>query len=217
MEMKSEKGEVLAILNINSCQEEHDLDSVIQSLEPGMGKGIYMAEEKKITQQTNYEAVKWLKGLDELKAQLPLWEPVFPGNAEIMDIHAYYGFDNLTQEEIDEMSAESEATGKNVVRDLKPNDTLIGLNMIFRKGETRFEFRIFGTTKSRVHVSDIEQHTIDNLMIRANEAVYIGDSDKQQLIWAELGPKLGKALQYEILAEHSSREYLISIAESLQG
>ncbi|MFE4714323.1 hypothetical protein ACFRAM_26075 [Paenibacillus sp. NPDC056722] len=64
MEMKSEKGDVLAILNIDTFQEEHDLDSVIRSLEPGMGKGIYLAEEKKITQQTNYEAVKWLKGLD---------------------------------------------------------------------------------------------------------------------------------------------------------
>ncbi|MFC3749003.1 hypothetical protein [Paenibacillus sp. GCM10012306] len=50
MEMKSEKGDVLAIINIDSFQEEHDVDNVIRSLKPGMGKGIYIANEKKITQ-----------------------------------------------------------------------------------------------------------------------------------------------------------------------
>lgn len=215
MEMKSENGDVLAILNIHSAQEEHDVDSILRTLQPGMGKGIYIASEKKITQQTNYEAVTWTKGLSELKDKMPLWEPVFPVHTELMDIHVYYGFDNLTPEEIDEMSAESELTGKNVVRDLKPNEMLVGMSMVFRKDETSFQFRIFGTTKSRVYVPDIAQSTIDNLTIRANEAVYIEDGENQQLIWAELGPQQGKALQYEILAEGSSREELISIAESL--
>lgn len=215
MEMKSEKGDVLGILNIDTFQEENDVDNVIRALKPGMGKGIFIANEKKISQQTNYEAVKWRKGLDELKAKVSLWEPVFPTNVEFMDIHVYYGFDNLTQEEIDEMSAESEKTGKNVVRDLKPNDTLVGMSLVCRKEEIKFEFRIFGTTKSRIHVPNVEQHTIENLTIRVNEAVYIEDSEKQQLIWVELGPNLGKALQYEISAERSNRDYLISITDSL--
>jgi hypothetical protein len=35
------------------------------------------------------------------------------------------------------------------------------------------------------------------------------------LIWAEVGPTRGKALQYEVVAEDSNRELLISITESL--
>lgn len=215
MEMKSEKGDVLAILNIDSFKKENDIDNIIRELKPGMGKGIYIANEKKITQQTNYKTVKWQGGLDELKAKAPSWELVFPIDVEVKDIRIYYGFDNLTQEEIDEMATESERTGRNVVVDLKPNDTLVGVSLICRKDETTFEFRIFGTTKSRIHVPNIERHIIENLTIRGNDAVYVGDSERQQLIWAEVGPNMGKALQYEILAERSSRDWLISIASSL--
>lgn len=93
--------------------------------------------------------------------------------------------------------------------------TIVGVSLVCRKEERTFEFRIFGTTKSRIHVPNVEHHTIENLTIRSNEAVYIGDSDKQQLIWAELGPMFGKALQYEILTECRSRNWLISIADSL--
>lgn len=205
----------MAILHIDSFKEENDIDNIIRDLEPGMGKGIYIANEKKISQQTNYEAVKWQKGLDELKEKAPLWEPVFPVNAQVNDIRVYYGFDNLSQEEIDEMAAESERTGRNVVRDLKPNDTLVGVSLVCCKDETTFEFRIFGTTKSRIHVPNVEHLTIENLTIRANEAVFVGDREKQQLIWAEEGPNFGKVLQYELLAERSSRDWLISVADSL--
>ncbi|ULL14764.1 hypothetical protein DVH26_10070 [Paenibacillus sp. H1-7] len=215
MEMRNEKGEVLAILNVDSLQEENTIDIVIRELRPGMGKGIYLADDKKISQQTNYAPVKWLDGLDKLKAKASSWEPVFPANAEVMDIQVYYGFDNLTQEEINEMAIESAKTGKDVVRDLKPNDTFVGVSLLYRKEETTFEFRIFGTTKSRIHVPDVEKHTIEHLTIRTNEAVYVGDNEIQQLIWAEVGPTMGKALQYEVLAERSNRDWLISISESL--
>lgn len=215
MEMRNQKGEVLAILNIDSPQEENTIDIVIRQLKPGMGKGIYLAADKKISQQTNYGAVKWTGEIEELKAKTSSWEPVFPADAEVMDIQVYYGFDNLTQEEIDEMAIESSRTGNDVVRDLRPNDTFVGVSLLYRKEETEFQFRIFGTTKSRIHVPDLEKHTIENLTIRSNEAVYIRNNELQRLIWAEVGPTKGKALQYEVVAEHSNRDSLISISESL--
>jgi hypothetical protein len=215
LEIKNDNGEVLAILNIGSLQKDDALNSIIRGLRPGMGKGIYLANEKKISQQTNYASIKWLDGLSEIQAKAPLWEPVFPKNAEVLEILVYYGFNNLTQDEIDEMAVESEKTGRNVVRDLVPNNTLVGVSLFCRLENTTFEFRIFGTTKSRIHVPDREQQTIENLTIRANEAVYVSDSKKHRLIWAEVGPNMGKALQYELSAEHSSRDWLISTAESL--
>ncbi|MFB9327742.1 hypothetical protein ACFFSY_17580 [Paenibacillus aurantiacus] len=215
MEIKSEKGEVLAILHINSNQELNAIDSLIRELRPGMGKGIYIADEQKISQQTNYEAIPWQEGIDALKAKVALWEPVFPVHADVLDIQVYYGFDNLTQEEINEMAVESEKTGGNVVRDLKPNDTLVGMSLRCRQDEHTFELRIFGTTKSRIHVPELQQGMIENLMIRANEAVYVGNTDKQQLIWAEVGPSRGKALQYELIAEQNNRDWLIALAGSL--
>ncbi|WP_341281570.1 hypothetical protein [Paenibacillus sp. FSL H8-0537] len=215
MEMRNEKGEVLGILNVASLQAESTIDIVIRELKPGFGKGIYLADDKKISQQTNYAPVNWLDGLDELKAKASSWEPVFPANAEVKGIQVYYGFDNLTQEEIDEMAIESANTGKDVVRDLKPNDTFVGVSLLYRKEETSFQFRIFGTTKSRIHVPDVDKHTIEYLTIRSNEAVYVGDNEIQQLIWAEMGPTMGKALQYEVLAERSNRDWLISITETL--
>lgn len=215
MEMRNVEGEVLAILNVNSLQEENTIDNVIRQLKPGMGKGIYLANDKKISQQTNYAPVKWFGGIEELKAKTSSWEPVFPANAEVMDIQVYYGFDNLSQEEIDEMAIESSKTGKDVVRDLKPNDTFVGVSLLYREEETTFQFRIFGTTKSRIHVPEVEKNTIENLTIRSNEAVYVGYNELQQLVWAEVGPTMGKALQYEILAKHSNRDWLISISGSL--
>ena len=161
MEMRNEKGEVLGILNVASLQAESTIDIVIRELKPGFGKGIYLADDKKISQQTNYAPVNWLDGLDELKAKASSWEPVFPANAEVKGIQVYYGFDNLTQEEIDEMAIESANTGKDVVRDLKPNDTFVGVSLLYRKEETSFQFRIFGTTKSRIHVPDVDKHTIE--------------------------------------------------------
>lgn len=217
MEMKDEKGKVLAILHIDSLKVDNVMDTIIQDLKPGMGKGIYIADsgEKKVSQQTNYEAVKWQGGLEALKEKASPWNLLFPIDAELMDIRVYYGFDNLSQQEIDEMVDESERTGKNVVvRDLKPNNMLVGLSINYLKDEQTFEFRIFGTTKSRIQIPNLEHHAIEQLMIRGNEAVYVGEREKHQLIWAEVESG-GKALQYEILAERSNRDWLISIAESL--
>lgn len=47
MEMRNEEGEVLAILNIDSSQEDNTIDRIVRQLKPGMGKGIYLAADKK--------------------------------------------------------------------------------------------------------------------------------------------------------------------------
>ncbi|MBD7966701.1 hypothetical protein [Paenibacillus gallinarum] len=217
MEMKDEKGNVLGILEIDSLNRNNVMETIIKELKPGMGKGIYIADagEKKISQQTNYKAVEWNAGLTALREKASPWELSFPMDAEIENIQVYYGFDNLTNQEIDEMIEESRRTGKHVVlRDLRPNHTLVGLSLTYNKRGQNFEFRIFGTTKSRIQLSDIEDYTYENVQIRGNEAVYIGNDEKQQLIWIEMDSR-GKALQYEIGTEGSDRDWVISIAETL--
>lgn len=217
MEMKDEKGNVLGILDIDSLNRNNVMDTIVQELKPGMGKGIYIADsgEKKISQQTNYKAVEWNAGLTALREKASPWELSFPMDAELENIQVYYGFDNLTNQEIDEMVEESRRTGKHVVlRDLRPNHKLVGLSVTYNKGGRDFEFRIFGTTKSRIQLSDLEDYTYENVQIRGNEAVYIGNDEKQQLIWIEMDSR-GKALQYEIGTEGSDRDWVISIAESL--
>lgn len=217
MEMKDEKGNVLGILDIDSLNRNNVMDAIIQELKPGMGKGIYIADagEKKISQQTNYKAVEWNAGFTALREEASPWDLLFPMDAELRDIRVYYGFDNLTNQEIDEMVEESIRTGKHVVlRDLKPNHKLVGLSVTYNKGGQNFEFQIFGTTKSRIQLPDIEEYTFENIQIRGNEAVYFGDDKKQQLIWIEMDSR-DKALQYEIVTECSDRDWLISIAESL--
>ena len=217
MEMKDEKGNVLGILDIDSLNRNNVMEAIIKELKPGMGKGIYIADlgEKKISQQTNYKAVEWNAGLPALREKASPWELSFPMDAELENIQVYYGFDNLTNQEIDEMIEESRRTGKHVVlRDLRPNHTLVGLSVTYNKGGRDFEFRIFGTTKSRIQLSDLEDYTYENVQIRGNEAVYIGDDEKQQLIWIEMDSR-GKVLQYEIGTEGSDRDWVISIAESL--
>lgn len=65
-------------------------------------------------------------------------------------------------------------------------------------------------------VPEVKKHTIENLTIRSNEAVCVGNNELQQLVWAEVGPTMSKALQYEILAKNSNRDWLISISGSFK-
>ncbi len=218
IEFQNENGDMLASIRIDSYQEDDVMDTIIQNLKPGMGKAIYVADQGKgtVSQQTNYKAVKWENGI---KALLNLISPLrlcLPINAELLDISIYYGFDNLSEEEIDDMVSESKVTGKLViVRDLQPNNVLVGMNLIYRKDGKSFEFRIFNTTKSRIHVPDMEMEKIEYLQIRGNEAVYLTNSGRQHLIWAEEETGTKKALQYELLADSCSRDLLFGIANSI--
>jgi len=218
VEMRNEKGDLLASVRIDSFQEDDAMDAVIRELQPGTGKAIYIADggEDAVSQQTNYKAVPWEHGLDALLALASPYKPLFPVDAELLEARVYYGFDNLTKEETDSMIAESRDTGKRVVvRDLRPNRTLVGASLLYRKDGIKFEFRILGTTKSRIHVPDIGQHTVEHLTVRGHEAVYVADQGRQQLIWAEEDFASCKPLKYTLSAERSDRSWLMNIAENL--
>jgi hypothetical protein len=218
VEMKNQKGDTLAILRIDSFQDNDLMDAIIRELKPGMGKAIYIAGqgEGTFSQQTNYDAVKWEQGMNALLELATPWKLSFPVDAELQEIRVYYGFDNLSQDEIDGMVAESEQTRKPIiVRDLRPNGVLAGMQFFYMKAEGTFELRIFGTTKSRVHVPDMEKQIIEHLSVRGNQGVYVADNQHQHLIWAEEEQGSSKPLQYEILAEQGNRDWIISIAESL--
>jgi len=217
MEIKNNQGDVIGKIQFHSHQNENTVERIISELKPGEGKAIYDADaaDNKFTQQTNYAAINWNKDFESLKEKLTPWEPRFPARSKIQKIQVYYGFDNLSSHEIDEMIDESEKTGNNVVvRDLRPNNTLVGVNMTYHSVQGNYNFRIFGTTKSRIQVPDSGETQIERLDIRGNEAFYISRVKNKQLIWIEEDPN-GKALQYELMGRDIQKEFLLSVAESM--
>jgi hypothetical protein len=215
--LKNESGKLLAAVRIDSFQDHDPIDAVIRELKPGMGKAIYFAGpmEEMFSQQTNYEAVTWEFGLEALRERAYPWTIYMPADTKLKRIEVYYGFDNATNEEIDEMKDESRRTGNRViVRDLRPNDRLVGLRLQLAQDDFAFELRVFGTTKSRIHVPDMAAHTVESLKVRGHEAIFSANADKQQLIWAEETAE-GMPVQYELSAEQADRNRLVSLAETL--
>ncbi|MFF2091041.1 hypothetical protein [Paenibacillus sp. NPDC058174] len=218
IEMRNGNGEVLASVRVDTFQPDDPMDAIIQQLKPGMGKAIYIAAQgdRTVSQQTNYAAVLWPHSLEQLFEEAAPWNPPLPVEAEIRRIEVYYGFDDVTEEEIEEMIAESEQQSKPVVvRDLRPNKNIVGARLLYDQADRNFECRLFGTTKSRIHVPDMEQQTIERLLIHGQEAVYLQNDEVRQLIWAMEVPQTSRAVQYELRAEHSDREWLLHIANTI--
>ncbi|KAA8787573.1 DUF4367 domain-containing protein [Paenibacillus amylolyticus] len=216
MDIKNQNGDFLGKIQIESLDSEDGMDQIIGNLRPGDGKAIYIADAKEnsFTQQTNYAAVEWENGLEQLKENLTSWKPRFPAQVEHNSIQVYYGFDNLTPDEIEAMAEESKMTGKNViVRDLKPNNKLVGVSITYG-GEKSFTLRIFGTTKSRIGLSESELAQVRTLHVRGVEAFYFTNHGTDRLIWIEEGSS-GKALQYELFGKPMPADILINIAESM--
>ncbi|PZT53277.1 hypothetical protein [Paenibacillus silvae] len=217
MDIKNQNGDFLGKIQMQSLESDHVVDQIIRTLRPGDGKAIYIAdaEANQFTQQTNYAAVEWQYSLNELKESMTGWQPKFPSHAEADHIQVYYGFDNLTTDEIEAMAEESRRTGqKVVVRDLKPNNTLVGVRLTY-KGEGTCTLHIFGTTKSRIQLSEHELSQVKNLLVRGAEAFYFSNHRADRLIWIEAGSS-GKALQYELIGEQMSEAALIQIAETMK-
>ncbi|MFB9277587.1 hypothetical protein [Cohnella cellulosilytica] len=218
MEIRNKKGDMIGKIQFQSLQDENIINKIIRGLNPGEGKAIYIADavDNKFTQQTNYVARDWGEGLESLKEKITPWQPRFPIYSEMHKIQVYYGFDNLLPHEIDGMIEESERTGSNVVvRDLRPNNTLVGVNISYQTSDCgTYAFRIFGTTKSRIQVPNSKQSKIEQLNVRGNEAFYISNIEYNQLIWIEEDVN-GKALQYEIMGRDISQEFIFTIAESM--
>ncbi|WP_042163977.1 hypothetical protein [Paenibacillus gorillae] len=217
IEMRNGNGDLLASVRVDAFQPDDPMDAIIQQLKPGMGKAIYIASQgdRTVSQQTNYKAVLWPHNLEQLFELAAPWNPPLPVEADIRRIEVYYGFDDVTEEEIEEMIAESEGQGKPVVRDLRPNTNIVGVRLLYDQAGRSFECRLFGTTKSRIHVPDTEQQTIERLLIHGQEAVYLENIEVRQLIWAMEVPRTSRAVQYELRAEHGDREWLIRIANTI--
>lgn len=216
MDIKNENGEIIGKIQFQYLEDRSVIDNIVLSLRPGDGKGIYIdnADNHNVTQQTNYEAKKWDGDIKSLIDKIRPWQPCFPTDS-IVEIRVYYGFDNLSSEEIDEMIGESKRTGQKVViRDLKPNNKIVGLNITYQSVKGTYILQIFGTTKSRIQAPNDDQGKIEQLYVRGNKAYYITNLGESHTIWIEEDAK-GKALQYEIIGRDLHLENVISITESM--
>lgn len=213
MEIKNKSGNVIGKIQIESSEKDSALNAIVMNLQPGEGKAIYIADasDHQFTQQTNYAATPWEQGIDVLIDKLLPWQPRFPKNHVVRDIQVYYGFNNLSPQEIDEMAKECKSTGSNVViRDLKPNDNIVGVRIMYDKD---LLFRMFGTTKTRIQ-SDNVHATVTALNVRGYEAFFITDVEHNKLLWIEEDVN-GKPLQYEISGQHIKQKEIIELAESM--
>lgn len=212
------RGEVLAAVRIDQFQADDAIDRIIQTLEPGMGKAIYIQgqNERTVNQQTNYKAVRWESDIQSLLERCSPYRLLLPAHAQLLEIRVYYGFNNLSAEEIDAMAMESIRTGQPIiVRDLQPNDDVVGINLTYSQQGQPIEYRIFKTTKSRIHVPNLSGQHIERTAVRGQDAVYMSDSGRQHLIWAEEESGAGKAVQYELIARNDDREWLFRLANSV--
>ncbi|MEK3775201.1 DUF4367 domain-containing protein [Paenibacillus sp. FSL K6-4396] len=218
MDIKNKSGDVLGKIQIESLRKDSAIDRIVIDLKPGEGKAIYTADatENQFTQQTNYAAIPWEDGLEQLQKFYSPWQPKFPIDSDIDAIHVFYGFDNLTPQEIDEMIEESNRLGRNVViRDLKPNKKVVGISITYKE-YGGYKLNIFGTTKSRIALPDHDGTKVKQVALRGVEAFYIFNNETSQLIWIEEDVH-GKALQYEIIGRNMSEDLVMKIANSMNG
>ncbi|RPK30440.1 hypothetical protein [Paenibacillus xylanexedens] len=218
MDIKNKSGDVLGKIQIESLRNDSAIDRIVIDLKPGEGKAIYTADatENQFTQQTNYAAIPWEDGLEQLQKLYSPWQPKFPIDSDIDAIHVFYGFDNLTPQEIDEMIEESNRLGRNVViRDLKPNKKVVGISITYKE-YGGYKLNIFGTTKSRIALPDHDGTKVKQVALRGVEAFYIFNNETSQLIWIEEDVH-GKALQYEIIGRNMSEDLVMEITNSMNG
>ncbi|MGN7412393.1 hypothetical protein [Paenibacillus sp. SAF-068] len=218
MDIKNKSGDVLGKIQIESLRTDRAIDRIVIDLKPGEGKAIYTADatENQFTQQTNYAAIPWEDGLEQLQKLYSPWQPKFPIDSDIDAIHVFYGFDNLTPQEIDEMIEESNRLGRNIViRDLKPNKKVVGISITYKE-YGGYKLNIFGTTKSRIALPDHDGTKVKQVALRGVEAFYIFNNETSQLVWIEEDVH-GKALQYEIIGRNMSEDLVMEITNSMNG
>ncbi|MDQ0721066.1 hypothetical protein QF049_002327 [Paenibacillus sp. W4I10] len=218
MDIKNKSGDVLGKIQIESLRKDSAIDRIVIDLKPGEGKAIYTADvtENQFTQQTNYAAIPWEDGFEQLQKLYSPWQPKFPIDSDIDAIHVFYGFDNLTPQEIEEMVEESNRSGSNVViRDLKPNKRVVGMSITYQE-YGGYKLNIFGTTKSRITLPDHDGTTVKQIAIRGVQTFYVVNNETSQLIWIEEDVH-GKALQYEIIGRNMSEDLVMEITNSMNG
>lgn len=218
IDLANQKGETLAKIMVDTLDANDPFDQIIRQLKPGTGKAIYMVENnpnKTISNQTCYEAEKWPLGLKELLEQFAPSAIKLPHQARLQEMNVMYGFDSLEPREMDEMVQEAEATGKNIiVRDLRKSHRLVGAKLLYSLDDSLFELHLLTTTKNRIHVPDIHQHTIERTHVGDQEALYLSDSTHHQLLWVDDGQDIH--IQYEIRTNSGSKEWIMGIAGGLK-
>jgi len=211
------KGEKLAEIRVDSLQSEDEMDRILTELTPGMGKAIYIADgsgEKKVSQQTNYKPVEWAGSLHELetKSLIPLR---LPDCVQLHCIEAVYGFDNITEAEMNEMYEEAARTGKTVVtRDLRPSGKAVGVVLHGSRAGQTLQLHGLTTTKSRIHVPDFESHHIERLNVAGHEAIFLQGGGTSQLMWVQQCEALGQktTVQYELRSSEMDKDMLLETA-----
>ncbi len=219
IELMNEQGRRLALIDVDTLTEDDPMDSVLLTMKPGTGKAIYIVDHnpaKTISNQTCYEAEHWPNDLHELSHAMAYANIKLPKLGEPQSVKVMYGFDPLEAWQVIDMYREAELSGKRViVRDLRKNDRLVGVVLEYDQDPISFELRILTTTKSRIHVPDINEHIIIRTKVGGKPAVYLTDTTMSQLIWIDDEQEV--LLQYEIRARHATREHILNIASNVHN
>ncbi|MDF2716080.1 MAG: hypothetical protein K0R28_3005 [Paenibacillus sp.] len=130
-------------------------------------------------------------------------------------IRIIHGFDPLSESEVKAMYREATETGCGIVtRELSRSDKIVGVQLDYLCEETRLELTILTTTKSRIHVPDVERHIVETMQVGNHPGVYLEDSSSQQLVWIE---SERDNIQYELRpATKVAKESLLRMAESMK-
>lgn len=212
-------GDSVSAIRIDSWDDTDPMDRILQQLKPGTGIAVYMAGVKggAVSQQTYYKPVDWMGSLEGLRSAAEPYELLLPSGPELVKISVMYGFDNLTDEETTAMIEQAERTGQRItVKELRPNDRLVGAQLDYTYVGKKFEYHILMTTKSRIHVPDLTSHRIERLTVNGCDGLYLTDGIQSQLIWVAHSVS-GYPLQYEIRTRQAEKEWLVAIAESGGG
>lgn len=217
LELSNEEGKTLGKVTVDTFDTNDPVDRIVRQLEPGTGRAIYVANtspELAFTQQTNYKPVPWLFGTAELIKQAKPYTFRLVSGIEPVSISVMYGFDSLQPHEIEEMRKEAESTDRTIViRSMRPNGKLVGALFRYVVDGKHLELHLLTTTKSAVHVPELDQHLVERAAVGRHPAVYIADSISHQLIW--MTEDHGQPLHYELRSSELDRERLFDIAEEI--
>jgi len=217
LELLNDQGMLLAKVTLDTLDTDNLFDRIIQELQPGMGKAIYVVPnnpDRIISNQTQYQAIPWKDDLHSLQQQFNPYMIRTPLHADLQRIQIMYGFDGLMPHEIEGMYEEADQTGAMVItRDLRQNDTLVGMTLHYQRDQRPFELHILSTTKNRIHVPDLDRHHVERLHVQGTEAIYLS-SDVQHQLFMVIHDN-GMCLQYEIRASHVTKSWVLELAENL--
>lgn len=199
IEFKNENGEILAKINIDSFTPLDPLNEIRQQIQPGTGVAVYVVDnnpERKIRNETFYQGEPWTQGFEELLRVARPFTFKIVREGKLKDIHVIYGFDYLTDDEVEDMYKEAKISGcKIVTRPLRRSNNIVGVDINYELDTRSVKLIVLNTTKSRIHVPDVEKHQIERMTVGLHDAVYLSDGLHQQFIWIEEAPQ---RLQYEL-------------------